>query len=305
VSVVAVDPAGGGFLTTFPCTPTRPLASTVNFVPGQIVANTTIATLSAGGQLCVYAHATTDVVVDVTGWLGQGTGSKFNAVGPTRVMDTRTGLGGATRVPSGGTVRLDVSGLPAGTSAVALNVTSDAASGGGFATVYPCATGLPRTSTINFVAGDTRPNNTIVGVSGGVCIYAQTSTEIIVDLVGYFAPAGLSYLPTTPTRLIDTRDTFGYLGAAAAVAYRPATASLGTYSAVSAAVNVTAVDHLVGGFVTTYDCATRTNTSALNAVVGQVNANGAIVPLGNGLDSCLFTQSGGNLVVDLNGWWVR
>ncbi len=73
----------------------------------------------------------------------------------------------------------------------------------------------------------------------------------------------------------------------------------------SAAVNVTAVDHRVGGFVTTYDCITRTTTSAVNAVVGQINANGAIVPLGNGLDSCLFTQSGGHLVVDLNGWWVR
>ena len=49
----------------------------------QIVANTAIATLSASGQLCIYAHATTDVVVDVTGWLGQSTGTRFNAVGPT------------------------------------------------------------------------------------------------------------------------------------------------------------------------------------------------------------------------------
>ena len=305
LSVVAVDPSSAGFLTTFPCTSTRPTVSTVNFVARQIVANTAIATLSATGQLCIYAHATTDVVVDVTGWLGRDTGSKFNTYGPTRITDTRTGLGGATRLAARGTLRLALPALPAGTTAVALNVTSDAASGPGFATVFPCSSGLPRTSTLNFVAGDTRPNNTIVGVTGGVCVYSSTSTEIIVDLNGYFTATGLSYLPTTPTRLIDTRLGPGYLPAAAAVTYRPATASLGTYSAASAAVNVTAVDHVKGGFVTTYDCITRTTTSAVNAIVGQVNANGAIVPLGNGLDSCLFTQSGGNLVVDLNGWWVR
>jgi hypothetical protein len=83
-------------------------------------------------------------------------------------------------------------------------------------------------------------------------------------------------------------------------------AALGSATAVSAAVNVTATGHARAGFVTTYNCATRPNTSSLNAVVGEVNANGAIVPLAsNGRDSCLFTQSGGHLVVDLNGWWVR
>jgi hypothetical protein len=306
LGVVAVDPRGSGFLTAFPCTPARPTASTLNFVAGQIVANTTIATLSAGGRVCIYAHAETDVVVDVTGWLGDDSGSKFTPAGPTRVMDTRTGQGGARRLRAGGTVEVDFSSLPAGTTAVALNVTSDAPSGAGFATVYPCAAARPRTSTINFVAGDTRPNNTIVGLGGGrVCVYSLTSTEIIVDLVGYFGPTGLSYLPTEPTRLIDTRETRGYLAPGAAVSYRPATASLGTYSAVSAAVNVTAVGHRAAGFVTTYDCTTRSTTSSVNAVVGQVNANGALVPLRDGRDSCLFTQSGGNLVVDLNGWWVR
>lgn len=305
LSVVAVGPTGPGFLTMFPCTSSRPTASTVNFVAGQVIANTAIATLSASGQVCIYAHAQTDVVVDVTGWLGQSSGSKFNAVGPTRVMDTRIGLGGAGRLPAGGTARVAIHPLPANATAVALNVTSAAASGQGFATVYPCAAGLPRTSTLNYVAGVTRPNNTIVGVDGGVCIYSLNSTEIVVDLVGYFAPTGSSYLPTAPTRLLDSRGSGGSLAPAAAVSYRPAIASLGTYSAVSAAVNVTAVDHVAAGFVTTYDCTTRGTTSTLNAVVGETNANGAIVPLRNGFDSCLFTQAGGNLVVDLNGWWVR
>jgi hypothetical protein len=308
LGVVAVDPVRSGFLTMFPCTPTRPTASTLNFVPGQTVANTAITTLSSTGRTCIYAHATTDVVVDVTGWIGPGASARFTAMAPTRVADTRTGLGGVRRLPAGGTIEVDFSSLPSTTRAVALNVTSDAASGPGFATVSPCASTRPDTSTINFVAGDVRPNNTIVGVGANrrVCIYSMTATEIVVDLVGYFGPSGLSYLPATPQRLLDTRESIGYLPASGIVSYRPSVAALGSATAVSAAVNVTATGHARAGFVTTYNCATRPTTSSLNAVVGQVNANGAIVPLAsNGRDSCLFTQSGGHLVVDLNGWWVR
>ena len=105
-------------------------------------------------------------------------------------------------------------------------------------------------------------------------------------------------------RVLDTRRT-GTLGAGGVAAYSVGAAGLGAQVPGAAYVNVTAANHVVPGYVTTYDCITRTTTAAVNAVVGQVNANGAIVPLRNGLDSCLYTQSGGNLVVDLNGWWVR
>ena len=80
-------------------------------------------------------------------------------------------------------------------------------------------------------------------------------------------------------------------------------ASLGGRSPGAAYVNVTAVNHLVAGYVTTYDCVTRRDTSTLNQRVGQANANGAIVPLSS-LQSCAFTFGGGDLIVDLNGWWV-
>lgn len=303
---VAVDPSSPGYLTTFPCSSPRPLASTVNFVRSQIVANTMISALSPSGQVCIWAFADTDVVVDVTGWLGPHGQSAFSPAGPNRVMDTREGLGG-TRLPAGGTVALDLSRTaPIGTTAVALNVTSTGATTPGFVTVYPCSTVRPSTSTLNHLAGEARPNNTMVGLGGGrVCIYSQSGTDIVVDVTGYFGPTGLTYLPTTPIRLLDTRETVRYLPAGTTVAYRPAVPSLGTFNAEAAFVNVTAVDHALAGFVTTFDCVTRRVTSTVNPIVGEVNANGASVPLRNGVDSCAYTRSGGNLVVDLNGWWVR
>jgi len=41
----------------------------------------------------------------------------------------------------------------------------------------------------------------------------------------------------------------------------------------------------------------------VNQRVGQAVANGAIVPLDQ-LRSCAWTFGGGDLIVDLNGWWV-
>ena len=96
-----------------------------------------------------------------------------------------------------------------------------------------------------------------------------------------------------------------YLAPASTATYRPAVPALGAFDAEAAFVNVTAVDHRLAGYVTTFDCVTRRLTSTVNPIVGEVNANGASVPLRIGLDSCAYTMAGGNLVVDLNGWWVR
>ena len=193
--------------------------------------------------------------------------------------------------------------LPAGSSAVAVNVTGVNASVPGFITVFPCSGLRPNTSTVNFVAGEARPNNTIVGLSSGrMCIYSDAATDILVDLLGAFGSSGLGYQPTSPIRVLDTRVT-GTLAADAAVDYSVGATGLGAQVPGAAYVNVTAANHVVDGYVTTYDCVTRSDTSTVNQRVGQAAANGAIVPL-SALQSCAWTYGGGDLIVDLNGWWV-
>jgi hypothetical protein len=54
--------------------------------------------------------------------------------------------------------------------------------------------------------------------------------------------------------------------------------------------------------LTTFDCVTLRDTSTLNPGAGTATANGAIVPVTD--RRCLSSSSGGNLIVDLNGWWV-
>jgi hypothetical protein len=305
VSVAAVKPSAAGFVTVYPCDDNVPDTSTLNYVAGQTVANTTIAAVSGAGQLCVWTFAESDILVDVTGWLGPRGISRLTPIGPRRVVDTRAALGGV-RLGAVATIAVDLGGVvPAGTTAVALNVTAVGASAPGFITVFPCgASGaVPNTSTINYVAGEARPNNTIVGLTGGrVCIYSSAPTEVLVDLLGAFGPSGLGYQATPPVRVLDTRRS-ATPGPGVAVGYEVGAPALGGRTPGAAYVNVTATDHSTAGFVTTYDCITRGDTSTVNQQVGQAAANGAIVPLDE-LRSCAWTSAGGDLIVDLTGWWV-
>ncbi|MEZ5220240.1 MAG: hypothetical protein R2743_02000 [Ilumatobacteraceae bacterium] len=69
LNVTATEPDGNGFVTVYPCG-TRPAASNLNFVTGQTVPNAVIAPVSAAGEICLYANATTHLLADVNGWIG-------------------------------------------------------------------------------------------------------------------------------------------------------------------------------------------------------------------------------------------
>ncbi len=139
VNVAAVDPSAPGFVTVYPCSERVPNTSTLNFVAGQTVANTTIAALSDAGQLCVWAYTEADILVDITGWLSPAGTSRLTPIGPTRVVDTRSGIGGL-RLGAGTTMEVDLNGVvPGGSSAVAVNVTAVNAPTPGFLTVFPCS----------------------------------------------------------------------------------------------------------------------------------------------------------------------
>ena len=307
LNVVAVNPSAAGFLTVHPCSAVVPDVSVLNFAGGQTVANSTIATLNATGEVCVFAQAASDVIVDVTGWLGSAGASRLTQIGPLRVADTRSGLGRSWRLAAGATATFDLRGfLPSGSTAVALNLTAVEPSAGGFLTAYPCDEGRPETSSLNFGGGETRPNNGIVAVSRGglLCVYAQVAADVIVDLTGALGPTGLSYVPTDPERLVDTRPRVP-VGAGGTVMYGLRTRALGDMTPIAASVNVAVADHPGDGFTTSFDCQTLRDTSTLNQVAGSVSANGAIVPVSDAMASCVYSQTGGNVIVDLNGWWIR
>ena len=127
------------------------------------------------------ANAATDVVLDVTGWYGPGGGESSSVQTPTRLVDTRTGLGGA-RPPAGGELVVTIprpSAVAATVSLAAVNPDKP-----GFASVHPCGVAAG-TSTLNYLPGDTVANTATVGLDAEhrLCVSTQAATDLVVDLV--------------------------------------------------------------------------------------------------------------------------
>ncbi len=80
LNVTAVDALGWGFVTEFPTGAARPNASNLNYDAGSTNANTDVARLGAGGDVCIYTYWATHLIVDVIGHLP---GPLPPAAGPT------------------------------------------------------------------------------------------------------------------------------------------------------------------------------------------------------------------------------
>ncbi|MEU7551713.1 hypothetical protein AB0B01_04990 [Streptomyces sp. NPDC044571] len=131
-------------------------------------------------------------------------GSEFIPHAPTRLLDTGDGTGaaGAQAVAPNGATRVKVggsSGIPAGVTAVALNLTVTNAATDGHISAYPSGTERPNASNVNFVAGQTVPNLVIVpvGADGYVELANRSrgTVGLIADVTGYFTRSAASGSP--------------------------------------------------------------------------------------------------------------
>ena len=211
----------GGYVTAYPCGE-RPNASNLNFVSNQSVPNAVIVPVSAAGTVCFYVYGQADLIADVNGWFAGGSG--FNSLTPTRVFDTRSGLGGVPVVKvgaldgSGVPLKVQVAGTngvpPLGAAAVMMNMTVDATTApavGGYVTAYPCDATPPNSSNINFVSGQTIANSVVAPLSanGEVCFYVYGQAHVLADITGWLAAGGTVYTAMTPVRFSDTRSALG------------------------------------------------------------------------------------------------
>ncbi len=164
-----------------------------------------IVEVGTNGQVSIANWAgTVDVVVDVSGWFTDASdpsagGGRYTGLGPVRLFDTRTGLGGVPRAPVRAGTPLTVplaglGGVPAMTSAVppkavVVNITVTNTSTTGHLTVYPSNATAPGSSDLNWPIGGTVSNVTVarLGADGRVTLaFAAGSADVIVDLLGWF-----------------------------------------------------------------------------------------------------------------------
>lgn len=310
LNITAVDATAPGFLTVFPDGGAQPNASSVNFAPGEASPNAVITRVGTNGRVRIFASAAVNVIVDVFGWFGTGGTDRLFTVVPDRVKDTRFSGG---PVGAGQTLDVQVAGtakVPNGSTAAVLNVTATGAAGFGFLTVYPSNKTAPNVSSVNFLQGEARPNTVIapLGPDGKIKIFASETTDVIVDVMGWFGPAGQTeYVEVSSQRLFDSRQTpaGGAKLAAGSVKQLQVVGQFVPPNARAVVLNVTIAEPDASGFATVYPGgAPQPNTSNLNYRAGQAIPNAVIVGLGPTGTINVFTSSTTHLLVDVVGYFA-
>jgi hypothetical protein len=195
LNVTVTEATDAGFVTVFPCGSAKPDASNLNFSGGQTIANLVVATVGAGGKVCLFTSAPTQMIADANGYLPSTT--RWVPRNPDRILDTR--LTGATAdgryqregvVYKGGVKKLPIAGrlgIPSTATTVILNITATNTQTNGFLTVYPCSFFVPNASNVNFNNNSTIPNAVVAQLSdlGEICIYSDGIADVIVDVSAY------------------------------------------------------------------------------------------------------------------------
>jgi YVTN family beta-propeller protein len=322
LNVTAVPPGRLGFLTIWPTGLDQPVASTLNSLDGRIKANAAIVPSGYQGQVSVYVNNTTDVLLDIDGYFAPPSGSTlaFYPLTPCRVIDTRNPNGDLSGpFLTGNHERdfpvLESTCIPQGVNpkAYSFNVTAVPHPTGqrlGFLTVWPQGDPQPGVSTLNNLTGTIVANAAIVpaGTGGGVAVFPNDDTDLLIDINGYFAApgtGGLSLYTVAPCRVLDTRQVGSgqpFMGGIVV----PVEGSMcaAPASAQAYVFNATVVPPGPLGFLTLYpDTEPQPDASTLNAKDGAITSNMALVPTLNGsIDA--YANGLTQLILDISSYFA-
>jgi hypothetical protein len=258
--------------------------------------------------------------------------AQFVPVTPCRLVDTRLDGGPIWAQTSRGFIVPDQGGckIPAGATAYSLNVTVVPHGYLEFLTVFPTGEGQPVVSTLNSHDGRVKANAAIVpaGDQDSVSVYAYNTTDVVLDINGYFAPPGvlpagisaMQFYPLPPCRVVDTRTGSGSpqgLGPPSLSAQMtrqfpvldsPCFAGIPN-TAQAYSFNFTAVPPGTNQsleYLTVWPTGkTQPYVSTLNNPTATVVANAAIVPAGQNGDIDVFATDNTDLVIDVNGYFAN
>ncbi len=208
-NATTVSPAGIGYLTLYPAdVATAPLVASSNYTTNQIVNGPFTVGLSPAGQFKIFTTQTTHLVVDVLGYYSpeavdaNGAGLLFTPLAhPVRLLETRNQPVGCFKPGAplnGGQVYTQVARglcdsltIPAAALAVVGNATVVFPVSGGYLTLWPSGASQPTAATSNYNTNDVVNRHFIVGLGSGdgaFKMFSQATTELVIDLSGYFAP---------------------------------------------------------------------------------------------------------------------
>lgn len=199
LSVTAVAPTVGTYVTVWPCDRPRPLASSVNVDAGAVRSNQVLVQVGAGGLVCFSSPTSVDLVVDKVGEFSAGGRAWFQPVVPFRLKDTRfakqveLGVGFPDRLPGNIQVGVNMAGtrgLPAGSVAVESNVVVVDPVAAGWFSAWECGKPQPTVSMLNHGVGElvsnsgTLPLGRTGSFAGVACFRSLVETDLVIDVTG-------------------------------------------------------------------------------------------------------------------------
>ncbi len=207
-SVATYGPSAQGMITLYPgnITP-RPVATTSSFASGQSISSSFTVTLAPDGTFKVYSSATTDLSIDIVGYYSQnaadlnGPGELFHALArPVRLLETRSGQPGcftpgaplasnATRVqPVVGVC--DGMTINSNARTLVFNATLVSPTADGQVIFWSGVGVPPESAGIGYQAGKTLTREAVarLGNDGGLRIFTNSVTDLLIDIFGFFAP---------------------------------------------------------------------------------------------------------------------
>jgi len=319
-TLTVTDATDSSFVTAYADGTTRPAASSLDFIAGQNTSNLVFAPIGADGSVDIWNHTgSVDLIADLAGYYSAGSSGTFQPAGPTRVLDTREGIGTPDQsmapLGQGATLGLQVTGVAGvpstGVTAVVLDLVATNSTASSFLTAYPDGSALPDASNVNFAPSQTVADLAVVPVTDGKVDITNRvgSVDVVADLYGYYTSGrGSTFSAVTPARVLDTRAgtgvPAGQVGPDGVVPISLAAAGIpGTATAV--VMHLTAIGGTQDSFLTGYaDGATQPTTSNVNFAAGQTVSNLAVLPVGPNETIDVWNHHGSvDVVADVYGYF--
>jgi hypothetical protein len=222
LTVVPQAEGAVNYVSMWPAGSPKPFVSTLNDPEGLIVANAAIVpagTSSGGVSVFNAGPSAADVILDMNGYFAPPTTAlQFYPVAPCRLVDTRGAAAGfngiapfsGPSIAAGGTLTIPVQSaaeasantapapcgtIPSTAQAYSINLTVVPHAGGevDYVSLWPAGSPKPFVSTLNDPEGLIVANAAIVPAgnpSGGMSVFnaGPATTDVIIDINGYFAP---------------------------------------------------------------------------------------------------------------------
>ena len=304
-----VDPTSAGYLRVSPAGAT-PLATALNFAAGRSSTGLVVTTVDAARQATVNVYGGQgQVVLEAVGYYtsNAGSGGHWVPLTPSRIVDTRQGLGGASGPQNADVTFTLPDSVPTDSPGVVLNVSVVEPVHSGFLRVAPTGT-APTTTALNYPSRDSATSLVLTKANGRQVTVSLHGgpTQVVVDLVGYYDAAtttGQSFVASTPQRILDTRSG---VGGASGRHVQSVTLTLPANvpaSATGAVLNLSAVSPSGKGYLRLAAAGETPTTTAISFAGGKSVTGLALTPIGAGRQITVTVYGAAvDVVADLVGF---